>query len=57
MREEEINRIIENVNATMTLENITLLQEDKEKIRECLEKKDSFENAVNELIKKYVQKK
>lgn len=50
------DRIIENTNATMSMENMTLLQEDKERIRECLEGKVSFQEAVDELVKKYTHK-
>lgn len=50
------DRIIENTNATMSMENMPLLQEDKERIRECLEGKVSFQEAVDKLVKKYTHK-
>ncbi|MCR8744264.1 hypothetical protein [Romboutsia lituseburensis] len=50
------DRIIENTNATMSMENMPLLQEDKERIRECLEGKVSFQEAIDKLVKKYTHK-
>lgn len=49
-------RIIENVNATMSMENMPLLDSDKERMRECLEGKVDFEDAINALISKYMHK-
>lgn len=49
-------RIIENVNATMSMENMPLLFSDKERMRECMEGKVDFDDAVNLLIKKYMHK-
>ena len=43
-------RIIENVDATMNMEGMPLLQEDKER------GKVSFEYAVNLLINKYTRR-
>ena len=39
-------RIIENVNATMAMDDIPLFSEDKDRIRECIEGKGSFEAAI-----------
>ncbi|GAA0712765.1 hypothetical protein GCM10008904_26300 [Paraclostridium ghonii] len=50
------DRIIENTNATMSMENMPLLQEDKDRIRECLEGKVSFQEAIDKLVKQYTQK-
>lgn len=50
------DRIIVNTNATMSMENMPLLQEDKERIRECLEGKVSFQEAIDKLVKKYTYK-
>ena len=52
----ENDRIIENVNATMTMENMPLLQEDKQRMKECLEGRVSFEEAVEVLLRKYTHK-
>lgn len=49
-------RIIENVNATMTMEDMPLFSEDKERIRECIEGKVSFDVAIEMLLKKYTHK-
>ena len=49
----ENDRIIENINATMTMENMPLLQEDKQRLKECLEGSVSFEEAVEVLLRKY----
>ena len=51
------DRIINNINATMSMENMPLLKEDKERLRDCLEGKVSYEDAINELIKQYMHKK
>ena len=50
-------RISENVNATMSMENMPLLDSDKECMRECLQGKVDFEDAINALISKYMHKK
>lgn len=50
------DRIIENTNATMSMENMPLLKEDKERIRECLEGKVSFQEAIDKLVKEYTNK-
>lgn len=49
-------RIIENVDATMNMEGMPLLQEDKERVKECIEGKVSFEYAVTLLINKYTRR-
>jgi hypothetical protein len=51
-----IDRIIENVNATMSMENMPLLDSDKERIRECLEGQIDFEEAIKILINKHMHK-
>ena len=50
------DRIINNINATMSMEEMPLLKEDKERLRECLEGKVSYEDAINKLIKQYTHK-
>lgn len=49
-------RIIENVNATMAMEDMPLFSEDKDRIRECIEGKVSFDAAIEMLLKKYTHK-
>ena len=50
------DRIINHINATMSMEDMPLLKEDKERLRECLEGKVSYEDAINKLIKQYTHK-
>lgn len=52
----ENERIIENVNATMAMEDMPLETEDRRRLEECLEGKVSFEEAINCLLKKYTRK-
>ncbi|MCD7771411.1 MAG: hypothetical protein LUH23_04935 [Oscillospiraceae bacterium] len=49
----EADRIIANVNATMSMEGLPLTDEDKERLRLCLSGKKSFEVTVDELISRY----
>lgn len=49
-------RIIENVNATMAMEDMPLFSEDKDRIRECIEGKVSFDATIEMLLKKYTHK-
>ena len=51
------DRIINNINATMSMENMSLSKEDKERLRDCLEGKVSYEDAIDKLIKQYMHKK
>ena len=50
------DRIINNINATMSMENMPLLKEDKERLRDCLEGKVSYEDEIDKLIKQYIHK-
>ncbi|MDK2562327.1 hypothetical protein QOZ84_02105 [Romboutsia sedimentorum] len=52
----ENDRIIKNINATMSMENMALLKKDKERLRECLEGKVSYQDAIDKLIKQYTHK-
>lgn len=45
--------IIENVNATMSMEDMPLLESDRIRIQECIEGKVDFQEAINILILKY----
>lgn len=51
-----IDRIINNINANMSMEDIPLLEEDKKRLRLCLEGKISYEDAIAEIIKQYTNK-
>ena len=53
---KKYDRIINNIDATMSMENMPLLKEDKDRIRHCLEGKVSYEDAINKLIEKYNHK-
>ena len=48
--------IIENVNATMSMEDMPLSQSDKERIKECIDGKVSFQEAVTLIIQKHMHK-
>lgn len=48
--------IIENVNATMSMEDMPLSQSDKQRIKECIDGKVSFQEAVTLLIQKHTHK-
>lgn len=48
-----IERIIENVDATMRMEGLPLSPSDKERGRLCLEGERTFEEVISELVSKY----
>lgn len=48
--------IIENVNATMSMEDMPLSQSDRQRIQECIDGKVSFQEAVTLLIQKHTHK-
>ena len=50
-----IEWILENTDANMSLEDMPLQSEDKLRIRNCLEGKLSFDFAIQELRKKYIR--
>lgn len=52
----ENERIIANTNATMSMEDMPLMEEDRTRIQECLEGKMSFQLAVEMIIQKYINK-
>ncbi len=49
-------RIIENVNATMSMEDMPLLESDRKRMQECIEGRVDFQEAINELIRKFMHK-
>ena len=53
----DIDRIIENVNATMEMENMPLTDDNKAMLRSCLEGRVLFEDMLNDLIVKYTREK
>jgi hypothetical protein len=48
-----IDRIIRYVNATMSMENMPITSADKKRIKSCLQGKQSFDDAVSKIVKKY----
>lgn len=48
---ERVEKIIEDVNATMRLEGMPLTTEDKEMIRKCLEGESTFEAERQKIFK------
>lgn len=48
--------IIENVNATMSMEDIPLSQSDRQRIQECIDGKVSFQEVVTLLIQMHTHK-
>ena len=46
----ETERIIANVNATMAMEGLPLTDDDKSRIRDCIEGRKSFDDTVKELV-------
>ncbi len=49
------DRIIANVNATMAMEGMPLTDEDKARLRLCLNGEKTFEETVAELVEMYTQ--
>ena len=53
MNSKERDAIINNVSATMAMEDMPLTITDKERITDCLNDKISFEDAVKKLVEQY----
>ncbi|PWJ47896.1 antitoxin VbhA family protein [Faecalicatena contorta] len=51
----EYDRIIKNIDASMAMEGMPLTIDDKQRIRACLEGKTTFQDVVNEIIKKHTK--
>lgn len=49
------DRIIANVDASMGIENMPLTEGDKKRIRDCMNGKTTFQEAVDELIEKHTK--
>lgn len=49
----DTERIISNVNATMSMEGMPLTEVDKRRIAECIEGKKSFDAVVKEIVEYY----
>ncbi len=52
----DFERIIENVDATMSMEDMPLKPIDKERIKKCLDGSVSFQDAVALLVAKHFRK-
>ncbi|TCU71540.1 hypothetical protein EV204_1062 [Tissierella praeacuta] len=50
---KDIDKIIKEVDGSMSIEGMSLNQEDKDRIRECLIEKITFEDMKREIIKKH----
>ncbi len=50
---KDIEKIIRKVDGNMSIEGMPLNEEDKERIRECLTEKVSFDDMTKQLIDKY----
>ena len=49
------DKIIENVNATMSMEGMPLTKADKELLAKCLSGEVEFNKAVSDLVKHYTK--
>ena len=50
-------KIIENVNATMAMEDMPLTEDNKQTIRRYLDGAESFEDVLTSVIQKYAREK
>lgn len=50
---KNIERIIGDINGTMAIEGMPLTEGDKERLRECLTGKVSYDEMVKRLVKKH----
>ncbi|WP_444641245.1 hypothetical protein ACRQU7_12755 [Caproiciproducens sp. R1] len=48
-----IEKIIGEVNGTMAMEGMPLTEQDKQRLRECITGKTSYDDMVKELAKKH----
>ena len=53
MTEQEKQRIIANVNGTMSLEGMPLTETDKQRIKDILDGKITADEAIQEIIAKH----
>lgn len=54
---DDIESIINNVNGSMAIEHMPLTQEDKNRLRDCLSGKKSFDAVIEDLVQKHSVKK
>lgn len=50
---ERIEKVIEEVNGTMSIEGMPLTREDRERIRRCARDQQLVEAEIRQLVKKY----
>ena len=48
-----IERVIEQVNSSMSMEGLPLTKSDKDRIRSCATSADKVERTISELVKKH----
>lgn len=52
----ELECIIANVDATMSMEGMPLTDEDRTRILNCLTGKSTFDNEIKNIIEKFMKK-
>ncbi|MDF1493953.1 hypothetical protein [Caproiciproducens sp. CPB-2] len=50
---KDIEKIIGEVNGTMAMEGMPLTAQDKQRLRECITGKTSYDDMVKKLVKKH----
>ena len=53
---KDVEKIIGEINGTMTLSSMPLTEEDKERLRMCITGEASADEMVKQLVEKYSQK-
>lgn len=50
---DRVEKLIGEINGTMAIEGMPLTKEDKDRLRECITGKTSYDEMVKRLIKKH----
>jgi hypothetical protein len=50
---KDVEKIIGEVNGTMAIEGMPLTDQDKDRLRECITGKTSYDEMVRRLVKKH----
>jgi len=50
---KDVEKIIDEINGTMAMEGMPLTDDDKERLRDCLTGKTSYDEMVKRLVKKH----
>ena len=53
MTMSDAERIVANVNASMAMEGVTLTEEEKNRIKDCIEGRKSFDEEIKKLVEYY----